>query len=218
MYHCILFDMDGTLVNSYEGIFQSYEYTFRELGLPFAGERFVQYAIGRTLPFVFQTLCGMEPEQSQHAIKIYRDYYARKGQYRTQAYEGMEQTLRTLKKSGKFLGVATLKKEEFAREILTRLGLATLFDCICGMDENDSLSKAQLADRCRLLSQAPKEGTILVGDTLSDAEGAQKAGISFLAVTYGFGLSQQEELLCSKAKWAAHTPAQIAGFLCEERE
>ena len=218
MYHCILFDMDGTLVNSYEGIFQSYEYTFRELGLPFAGDLFVRDAIGRTLPFVFQTLCGMEPEQSLHAIKIYRDYYARKGQYGAQAYEGMEQTLRTLKKSGKFLGVATLKKEGFAREILARLGLAPLFDSICGMDENDSFSKAQLVDRCRLLSQAPKEETILVGDTLSDAEGAQQAGTAFLAVTYGFGLSRQEELLCSKARWVAHTPAQIAGFLCEEQK
>ena len=216
MYRCILFDMDGTLVNSYEGIFHSYEHTLNKLGTPFAGESFVKNAIGRTLPFVFEQLCGMDREQALHAIQIYRDYYAKQGQYELSAYEGIERMLRTLKQSGKFLGVATLKKEEFARAILKRLGLSSLFDCICGMDEEDTLSKTELLRRCRQISSFPKEETILVGDTISDAAGAHEAGISFLAVTYGFGFQQEGELSKNRVKWIAQTPFQVADFLCEK--
>lgn len=140
---CILFDMDGTLVNSFEGIFHSYKYTFQKLKLPFGGESFVRKAIGLTLPFVFEKLCGMHEKQIPQAIQYYREFYADQGQYECTVYPGMKETLERLRKSGNFLGVATLKKESFAREILRRQGLASLFDCICGMDEKDTRTKTE---------------------------------------------------------------------------
>lgn len=212
---CILFDMDGTLVNSFEGIFHSYEYTFQKLKLPFGGESFVRKAIGLTLPFVFEKLCGMHEKQIPQAIQYYREFYANQGQYECTVYPGMKETLERLRKSGNFLGVATLKKESFAREILRRQGLASLFDCICGMDEKDTRTKTDLIHLCRETARASKEKTILIGDTISDAIGAQNAGVSFLAVTYGFGFQRKEELEQYPVRWIATYPQQIAKLLSD---
>ena len=75
MYKCIVFDMDGTLVNSYQGIESAYRRTFAELGRDFPGEAFVRRAIGAPLPQVFEKMCGMNPEETADAVRAYRAYY-----------------------------------------------------------------------------------------------------------------------------------------------
>ena len=194
MYKCILFDMDGTLVNSYAGIYHAYRYAFEALGLPFGGEAFVRRAIGAPLPQVFSQLAGVQPDTVPQAVELYRDYYARRGKHEVEVYSGMAQTLRQLKEAGSFLGVATLKKEDFAREMLESCGILRCFDTVCGMDAADSLTKADLLRRGMQCAGAAPEDTVLVGDSEFDIAGAKKAGVDFLAVTYGFGFHGAELL------------------------
>jgi len=80
MYNCILFDMDGTLVNSYEGIYHAYRVTMEKLGHPFGGEAFVRRAIGAPLPWVFQHLCRMEEDAVSQAGEILPQLLRRKGE------------------------------------------------------------------------------------------------------------------------------------------
>ena len=79
MYKCIVFDMDGTLVNSYEGIFNAYQWVSERMGVEFGGAATVYQAIGSPLPYAFQQFWDMNPAQIPRAVAYYRDYYARKG-------------------------------------------------------------------------------------------------------------------------------------------
>ena len=110
MYNCVLFDMDGTLINSYAGIFHGYQRAFAQLGEKFPGEDLVRRAIGAPLPEVFERLCGFRPEQTRMAVRYYRQYYDEKGKHEAFAYAGIADTLSRLKAAGYFLGTATLKR------------------------------------------------------------------------------------------------------------
>ena len=134
-YQCVLFDMDGTLVDSYQGIFHAYRRTMEQMGRTFGGDDFVRRAIGAPLLWVFESLCGMDRAQAERAAAVYRAYYADRGKHEARVYDGMEETLGRLKAAGCFLGAATLKKERFAREMLEEQGILPCFDAVCGMDE-----------------------------------------------------------------------------------
>ena len=81
MYKCIVFDMDGTLVDSYEGIFNAYQWASERMGVEFGGATVVRQAIGSPLPYAFQQFWNMNSAQVPRAVAFYRDYYARKGMY-----------------------------------------------------------------------------------------------------------------------------------------
>lgn len=211
MYSCVLFDLDGTLVDSYSGIYRAYRYAFEKMGLPFGGEAFVGRAIGAPLPYAFTRLCGLSPEKAAQAMGHYRQYYAKWGKHQAAVYPGVEQMLRRLRSAGGYLATATLKKEEFAREMLGELGLLPYVHAVFGADEHGRKGKADLIRLgCAAAGASPAE-TVLVGDSPFDAEGARAAGVACLAVTYGFGFSTVEEALaCPGVTMAATTPEEAA--------
>lgn len=212
MYRCVLFDMDGTLINSYDGIFHAYQYTLKKMNTSFGGDVFVRRAIGAPLPFIFKHVCGMDDSEVPKAIQHYRHYYSEKGKQELKVYDGMKQALHSLKDYGCFLGIATLKKESFAKEILKDLGLLSYFDVVCGMDEEDRLTKTILIKKCMQRANASQNETVLVGDSEFDAAGAKEAGIDFLAVTYGFGFlhrTPEEFRLKITASMPSEIPTQL---------
>lgn len=215
-YRCVLFDMDGTLVDSYEGIFHAYRWTMEQMGREFGGDGFVRRAIGAPLLWVFENLCGMDQPSAEQAAARFRAYYAREGKHQVKVYDGMEETLRRLKAAGCFLGTATLKREPFAKEILKEQGLLSYFDVVCGMDAGDHLTKADLVRRCMQAAKSEKEDTVLVGDSKFDAAGAKEAGVAFLAVTYGFGFHDRENPGDYGAVMIAEDAGVIADLLCTE--
>lgn len=209
MYKCIVFDMDGTLIDSFEGIDKAYRQAFTQLNRKYPGESFVRRAIGAPLPQVFKDGCGMSKEETAEAVRIYRAYYDRFGKYEAVVYKGIKDVLQALKAAGIFLGVATLKKEAFARDILRHCSLFSYFDVVHGMDGKDTLAKADLIRRCMEDARVCKTQTVLVGDSSYDAAGAKAAGVDFLAVTYGFGFSAGDPSAVLEAKWMADIPWDI---------
>lgn len=187
MYKCVLFDMDGTLVNTYQGIFNSYQYAFDKMNLPFERDKFVGSVIGAPLLSVFQDTLGLSKEDSLKAVSYYRDYYSLQGKLEAKVYNGMQELLSFFKQNNILLGVATLKRETFALEILENLNLLHFFDVVYGIDDNDQRTKAELLQLCMESLHVPPSDSILVGDSEYDLLGAQEAGIDFLAVLYGFG-------------------------------
>ncbi len=218
MYKCVVFDMDGTLVDSYKGIYRAYRWALNALGREFGGESFVRRAIGAPLPLVFENMSGLTGEEIPKAVDAYRRYYQQQGKREVTAYAGMAEALQALKAGGCSLGVATLKKETFAQDILRETGLASYFDAVHGMDRDDRLTKAELIRRCMRDMRADDKETVLVGDSAFDAQGAQEAGVAFLAVTYGFGFRDGKEARALGAKWVADAPGQIPDAVIGSKE
>lgn len=189
MIKCVLFDMDGTLVNSYAGIYNSYKYALKKMNLEFEGDKFVGKVIGAPLLTVFSEYFKLDAKSALAAVTYYREYYANKGKFQASVYGGIEKSLNLLKKNNYFIGIATLKREEFAKDIVKELNLQNYFNVISGIDENDKLKKSDIIKKCMDIFNVKSEETILVGDSEYDLEGAREAKIHFLGVSYGFGFT-----------------------------
>lgn len=212
-YKCVIFDLDGTLVNTFPGIFNSYQYASGKMGLPSPTEKIVGEAIGAPLKEVFIDRYGLSEEDANEAMKHYRQYYAEHGVLEATHYDGMEDTLKFLKNAGYLLGVATLKKETFAKTILDILGLSQYMDVIVGMDDGDHLTKAEMIKKVLDLLNQEKSKAVLVGDSSYDAIGAKEAGVDFVAVTYGFGFNEIQDVSAYSNVGSVSFPLDLMNIL-----
>ena len=190
MYKYLIWDMDGTLVNTYRGIYNAYEHTFEKLCLKFQGDEFVRNVIGAPLKDVFTKVIGMCEEDAIYGMQIYRDYYEERGIFEVDEYPQIRELLAELSREGYHLSVGTLKREEFAKRIIKELDIAQYFSEVKGIDNNDRLTKKDIVNKCVELAGCHKREVILIGDSEYDEEGARLAGVDFLAVMYGYGFQK----------------------------
>lgn len=211
-YKLILFDLDGTLADTSQGIIECHRYTNEVMGKPISDLKTLRSAIGGPLLHTYQTRFGYHAADAKRAVEIYREHYAEVGEQGSILYPGINACLDELNGHGYLLAVATLKEQRLARSILTALGIASYFNLIHGMDPHDTLTKKDLVELCMHELSVPAEYCILVGDSVHDAVGAEKAGIDFLGVTYGFGFSPQQEQKEIRAVAMVHNCAAIRDF------
>ena len=206
----VLFDLDGTLTQSEEGIWNCARHTLRTMGRPEPDETTLRKFIGPPLMWSFQNLAGMAEEDALKAQEIYRERYNTVGLFENRVYPGIRYALRCLKKAGFRMGVVTGKPEKPTKRILEHFRLAPFFDSvICATD-----NRADKADMIRKSLPEAYDEAWMVGDRKFDMEGGNCAGIHTLGVTYGYG--SEEELRESGAEKLAHTPREIAEVLCPE--
>lgn len=212
-YQTVIWDFDGTLVDTSPGIFRSLRVAFQRLGYPDPSPELLSRFVGPPLFQAFQEHVGMSPQQAEQALLAFRADYEARGVYQSQLYPGLEEILRQLHAAGAKLGVATLKPERMARLLLRQFGLLDLMDACVGSDDQDrgTRTKAQMIQMvldqvgCKNPQQA-----VLIGDTRFDLEGAKQAGVPFLAAGYGFG--ELESLLGPDAP-LARTPGELENYL-----
>lgn len=187
----VIFDLDGTLVDTSAGIFDTARYTMRELGLnPEVPMERMRRFIGPPLEECFRTVYNLDDSLIARACPIYRKRYHERGQYLGAVYDGMPEVLRRLRKQGFLLGVATLKNERVARSLLVHFGLAGFFSSIHGDLEEGGRSKADVLGLVLRDFSLPADQAVLVGDTGHDERGAEEARMPFVAVRYGFGFDR----------------------------
>lgn len=190
----IIFDLDGTLLDTSEGILHCYHKTAKLLNLkknPIDNDSIV---IGGPLSDGFRTLYDIPDEEIlAKAIDTYRNLYADEGITKFKAYSGIDTALSKLKSDGYKLGVATLKLEEYAKTMLNDAGLAKYFDIIHGWDGTEKCTKAYTVTKVLFEEKCLAKDAVLVGDSVYDKKGAEIAGVDFLGVTYGFGIKQGDK-------------------------
>ena len=206
----VLFDLDGTLTQSEEGIWKCARHTLKTMGFPEPDSATLRKFIGPPLIWSFRNLAGMTEEQAERAQVIYRERYNTVGLFENRVYPGIRYALRCLKKAGLHLGVVTGKPEKPTKRILEHFGLAPFFSSvICATD-----NKADKEEMIRKSLPEDYGEAWMVGDRKFDMEGGRLAGIHTLGVTYGYG--SEEELLEAGAEKLARTPREIAEILCPE--
>lgn len=189
----VIFDFDGTIADTSEGILDSHRFTLKYMGRDIPSEGVLRSVIGGNLLNTYIKTFGFGEKEAIEAVKVYRQRYAEVGIHQANMYPGFRKMLLELKSYGFKTGVATLKMEKFAKEMLLEMEVDSLFDEICGMDLDDKLDKADLILKCVSQCRCLTEETLLVGDTRNDLEGAKKAGVNFIGVTYGFGFKRNVE-------------------------
>ncbi len=188
MRKTIIFDMDGTLINTSSGIFATANYTMRKLGFKELPDSQLRKFVGPPLPACFRIVCGLEEDLIERACDIYREEYLKGNMYLGEMYPGIVELLEELTSKGITLGVATLKTEDMALSILKEKGLFPYFKSIKGADASEMLSKAQIIENVLIDLKIEDYSTVLmVGDTPHDRDGAVKVGVDFVGVDWGFG-------------------------------
>ena len=212
MYDYVLFDLDGTISDSSEGITKGIQIALREMGIEEDCDNLHKF-IGPPLKYSFMTFYGFNEEDCAKAVKIYREYYGRTGLFENKAYEGIDKLLKKVKESGRKIAVATSKPEKFSVQILEKFGLIEYFDVISG-----ATLDGVRGDKCEVIEEALKrfgdpdrKRVVLIGDTHFDVEGAAKVGIDCIGVLYGFGT--RESLENAGAKYIAEDIEDIYTYL-----
>lgn len=201
----ILFDLDGTLVDSSDGIFNAFRYAFKQMNIELLDDNDMRSFIGPPLEVTFQQLFDKQ-DDIETAISYFRDYYQRKGVYEVTVYLGIVESLQRLVDSGHRLFVTTSKHEPMAKQMLEKLNLSLYFTNIYGSTDK-RYHKEDVIKACIMDNQLLKENTYIVGDTLFDMIGGQKMGIKTIGVTWGFGTIN--ELIKNGADYIYHTPSEL---------
>lgn len=194
MYKVILFDLDGTLTESGEGIAKSVQYALEKLGKPEDDLKKLEVFVGPPLLQQFMEYAGLDEETGIKAVEYYRERYSTVGIFENQPYPGVEEMLDTLCQKGYTLAVASSKPEYFVKKILDHFGLTGYFSEIVGSEMSGKRTgKAEVIEEvlARLNMQNHRDEVIMVGDKEHDVFGARKAGIECVAVAYGYGTEQE---------------------------
>lgn len=210
----LFFDLDGTLTDSAPGIFRSARYALSHFDITI-GDEILKKFVGPPLMESFRKLCGLNAEDSTEAIRLYREYFAVKGMFENNVYDGVFEMLDNLRRAGKILAVATSKPEIYAKQILDHFGLAKYFSFIAGaeldhvhMTKADVLRKAVQGTGLTDMSRG-----LMIGDRMHDVEGAHALSMETLGVLYGYG--SREELMEAGAIGVAEFPSDIVTWVSE---
>ena len=193
MEKLVIFDMDGTLADTSEGIFNSIRYTQKVMNLPEITYEQMLSHVGPPMEESYARNFGLSGENLKKAVQYHKEYAMKKGYRELKVYDGIIDLLEKLRNTGIKTAVATLKAQTTADKIAKEYFL-DLFDVIIGTNLENPLTKAEMLIKCIDKFQFSKDDVVLVGDSIYDANGAAEAEIDFIAVTYGFGFQPNEDI------------------------
>ena len=182
----IFFDLDGTLTDSGEGIFNCAELALRHFGLPIPARQEMRVFVGPPLRETFAKF-GVPESGIETALEVYRSRYNTIGLFENTPYPGIRELLEQLKADGHRLYVATSKPESMAIRILEKFDLAKYFDIICGATFDKSRDSKEAVIAYLLEQTGDSRLAIMVGDTAYDVNGAKFHGIPTIGVAWGYG-------------------------------
>lgn len=211
-FQALLFDLDGTLTDPFEGITDSIVYALGKFGIAVNDKRPLTAFIGPPLVQSFSEYYGFSHNDALKAVEYYREYFADKGIFENAVYDGVLPMLETLKAHRYRLYIATSKPEVFAKRIAAHFGMAELFDGIAGatLDTTRNEKADVIAYALRTYAVAANSA-LMIGDRRHDILGAKANGLRSMGVLYGYG--SEEELRNAGADMIATSPQTIAELL-----
>lgn len=188
----VIFDLDGTLTDSAQGIVASFRHALATIGAEVPDGDLAGRVVG---PPMHHTLAGMGlGERADEAIAAYRSDYTNRGWSMNSVYDGVPELLTDLRAARVRLAVATSKVEPIARRILEHFGLAGHFEVIAGAGvDGTRATKSEVLDRALSQLHPLPERVLMVGDRAHDVEGAAEHGIATVVVAWGYGAADFAE-------------------------
>lgn len=193
MVQNILFDFDGTVFDTVEGITKSAQYALRKQGIE-AELTALRCFAGPPLVDKFMEVYGFDRERAEQATRDFKERYNSIGVKECRVFPGIRDVLEALIAAGARVGIATSKPQNLAEQLLAGENMLGLFQVICGSEaKGNNNAKWQVLQRAMDALGARPENTILVGDTKYDVEGAKRCGVPCLGVRYGYAAEGELE-------------------------
>ena len=209
----VLFDLDGTLTDSREGIVNSIVYMLDYYQIAIQDRAGLQPWLGPPLKESLMKYCGFTEKKALEGVAVYREYFDRQGIFENKVYPDVEEMLRSLREEGYQLLVATSKPETAAVRVLEHFDLAEYFTYIGGATLDDS--RVRKGDVIRYVLKAcrieEKAQAIMVGDREHDVQGAKENGLEVAGVIYGYG--SWDELTGAGADYLVSKPMDLVKLL-----
>lgn len=208
-YNYYLFDFDGTLCDTTEGIFKSILYSLECYGITETDMKKLNFFVGPPLFVGYKETYGVSDEDAHWLIAKYRERYRVKAAEESSIYDGIKELLVALKSKGKKIAIASSKPRIFVEEISAYHGIDKYIDFISAEElKSTHSSKEELINACLSFFNNPdKSEVIMVGDRFYDIDGAKAAGIDSAGAVYGFGTA--EELTKAGATYILNAPQEL---------
>ncbi len=221
MYQYVLFDLDGTLTDPKEGITKSVQHALKSFDIDEPDIDKLEPFIGPPLRDSFRDFYGIDGEDTEKAIAVFRERFEKVGIKENNIYPGIAQMLRGLKERGVILAIASSKPQEFVHIVLKNFEIEDCFSVIVGC-EKDGTRDTKIEVLTEALSQVRKkagrrykaEKTLMVGDRKFDVEAAREMGIASVAVTYGY--APEGELFMCGPDYMADSAEQLEEIITGE--
>ncbi|WP_206340054.1 HAD hydrolase-like protein [Blastococcus litoris] len=207
----VLFDLDGTLVDSSPGIAASVRHAARELGLPEPTPEQLRAMVGPPLQDGFALVLGVPASDVPHAVAAYRGHYAAGALLDVTVHDGVPELLDALREAGATLAVATSKPEPFAVRVLDHTGLLPVFASVHGATLDGSVRHKDQVVAAALAAHPGARSPVLVGDRSHDVLGAAAHGLPCIGA--GWGPAEDGELTAAGAAVVVGSPAEVPAAL-----
>lgn len=210
-YKNILFDLDGTITDSFEGVANSFIYGLKAFGVENVKKEELGFILGPPLRDAYMERFGFDEKTAVAAVEKYRERYRTKFLEENRLYDGIENLLSNLCHRGYKLFLATSKPEVFATQILSHFGISKYFTGIgaASLDKSRD-NKESVLEYVFSEFKIDKNDSVLVGDRCFDLKGAEFVGIDAVGVLYGYG--DIDELSAYPSVYLAKTVEELDKF------
>ncbi|MEO9530333.1 HAD family hydrolase [Roseibium sp.] len=209
----LLFDLDGTLTDPFEGIVRSIQYALEKMGSLMPAAEDLRWCIGPPLWDSFEVLLGTnERTELDRAVAFYRERYTVTGLFENALIDGIVDCLAALRDAGATLHVCTSKPHVYAGKIVEHFGLSPYFGKVYGSELDGTRSaKAELIGHILRQEGIRPSETVMIGDRKHDLIGANANDVAGVGVLWGYG--SREELAAERPILIAERPEQISAIL-----
>ncbi len=213
-YNYVIFDVDGTLLDTTEGVLSAVCHTIQTCGLPMIEKKELLTFIGPPIQDSFHRVYGIEGDKLQELATIFRNQYKGDDLLKAIPYEGIYALCDKLVAAGVKIGVATYKRQDYAEKILKHFGFDKYSQYLYGADHENKLKKMDIIKLCMdEMGVTDKWQVVMIGDSSHDALGAEQIGVDFIGVTYGFDFASKEDVEKFPAVGSADTPMAVLPYI-----
>lgn len=191
-YKNIIFDLDGTLLDTSEGIKDALRFTIKKMGYKHLEEKELDSFIGPPIQNSLINHFECTAEEAQRGAEVFREYYKNVSLLKASPYKGIYELMEFIIKNDMNAAVATYKREDYALKLLNAYNFNHYCKVMHGADNFNKLTKSDIIKTCVDELGGKFKQSLYVGDTNGDLKGSAECGMEFIGVTYGFGFKPED--------------------------